>query len=148
MIQSSTTSKPRIGWHQLVHTADLAFRVYGETVADLFNNAARALYGAITDRRKIRVRTRQQVDVEAPDQEALLVEWLNQLLYLFDTEGFIGREIQVEEITAQRLQAWVGGEPFDPERHEFKTGIKAATYHNLEVKKAAAGWEATIILDI
>lgn len=135
-------------WHQLVHTADLAFRLYGETLGELFANAARALYGVITDRRKIKIAGYQKIAVEAPDREALLVEWLNQLLYLFDTEGFIGRDIQVEEITPYGLKALVGGEPFDPERHEFKTGIKAATYHHLEVKATANGWEATIILDI
>lgn len=146
MVLKATTHKP--GYHLLTHTADLGFRLYGETLAELFMNAGLALYGTITDRRKIKAQDHQEVVVESIDVGALLVDWLNQLLYLFETKGFLGREIQVEEITSTRLTASLRGERFDPERHEFKTGIKAATYHNLEVKPTATGWEATVILDI
>ncbi|MFP3866749.1 MAG: archease [Desulfobacteraceae bacterium] len=149
MVQESNSSKKsQSGYRLLSHTADLGLRLYGDTLADLFANAARGLYGVMTDRRGIRPLIRQEVEVEAADSGALLVEWLNQLLYLFETTGFLGREIEIKEVTANRLRASLKGEPLDLERHRLNTGIKAATYHNLEIKETAGGWQATIILDI
>jgi SHS2 domain-containing protein len=86
--------------------------------------------------------------VEAPDLEALLVDWLNHLLYLFDVEGFLGREFKVVSLTPRRLQARVRGDIFDPARHPEKTGVKAATYHHLAITPKNRGWQATVILDL
>ncbi len=148
MVQKSNPSRSKPGYRLLSHTADVGLRLYGESLAELFANAGRGLYWVMTDRRGIRPLITQEVEEEAPDQGALLVEWLNQLLYLFDTTGFLGKEIEVQEISSNRLRAVLKGEPFDPERHQCNTGIKAATFHNLEVEETAAGWQATIILDI
>jgi SHS2 domain-containing protein len=101
-----------------------------------------------TDRRQLRPRSCQEVVVEAADPESLLVEWLNHLLYLYDTTGFLGKKVEVPELPPCRLQALVWGEPLDPDRHELKSGIKAATYHNLAIKEVVDGWEATLVLDL
>ncbi|OPX20804.1 MAG: hypothetical protein BZ151_02170 [Desulfobacca sp. 4484_104] len=148
IVNNSDPHKSKSGYRLIAHSADLGFRLYGESLADIFVNAAHALYGVMTDRRKIRGLECREVVVEAPDVGDLLVEWLNQLLYLFDATGFLGRDIEVQEITSQRLQARLRGEPLDEERHQLNTGIKAATYHNLEFKETADGWQAKIILDI
>jgi SHS2 domain-containing protein len=136
------------GFRSFPHTADAGFKLWGETVADVFIQGARALSNLMTDRRRVRGRQELAVEVEAPDQEALLVEWLNHLLYLFDTKSFLARTIEIREITATRLKARLVGEELDLQRHTVKTGVKAATYHHLAIRRYHGGWEATIIFDL
>ena len=86
--------------------------------------------------------------MEAPDREALLVAWLNHLLYLYDIDGFLGRDFDIIDLTPERLTARARGEIYDPERHVSNTAVKAATYHRLEIAQTADGWQATVILDL
>jgi len=130
------------------HTADAAFKLWGPTLADLFIQGALALTGLMTDRRRLRARQSREVTIEAGDPEMLLVEWLNHLLYLYDTENFLARTIEVQEITPNRVRAKLWGEPLDPQRHVLKTGVKAATYHQLALNPTPAGWEGRIIFDL
>ena len=135
-------------YRQLPHTADLAWRIRGDSLPELFENAAGALVATMTDRRYIRRLEKREIEVESPDREALLVDWLNHLLYLFDVDGFLGREFHIISLTDRRLEAIAWGEEFDPERHPEKTAIKAATYHHLEIGPRGDGWQATVILDL
>jgi SHS2 domain-containing protein len=135
-------------YRQLVHTADCAWRIWGDSLEELFENAAGALMATITDRRRLRPRETRTLEVEAPDREALLVAWLNRLLYLYDVDGFLGRDFQVLSLSPQLLKARVRGEIFDPAQHVGKTAVKAATYHHLEITPQAYGWRATVILDL
>ena len=136
------------GFRSRPHTADAAFKLWGENLADIFIQGARALYGLMTDRRRLRVHQVMEVEVEALDQEALLVDWLNHLLYLYDTKGFLAREIEILEISATRLKARLAGEELDLQRHVSKAGIKAATYHHLAITPNDGGWEGSIIFDL
>ncbi len=138
----------RAKYWQLPHTADLAWRIRGGSLPELFENAAGALTATMTDRRYIRRLEKRQIEVESPDREALLVDWLNHLLYLFDVDGFWGREFRVTALSERRLEATAWGERFDPERHPEKTAVKAATYHHLEIGPRDGGWQATVILDL
>ena len=148
MKPESPVRRHPVKYRQLPHTADMAWLIRGESLPELFENAAAALVASMTDRRYIRRREKREIEVEAPDREALLVDWLNRLVYLFDVEGFWGREFQVSSLTDQHLQATVWGERFDPERHPGKTAVKAATYHHLEIGPRDGGWQATVILDL
>ena len=135
-------------YRQLPHTADLAWRIWGATLPELFENAGGALISTLTDRRFLRRAEVREITVEAPDLEALLVDWLNRLLYLFDVEGFLGRDFRVRSLTGKRLEAEVRGDIFDPGRHPGKTAVKAATYHHLAITPKDGGWQATVILDL
>ncbi len=139
---------PQAKYRQLPHTADLAWQIRGDSLPELFENAAAALTATMTDRRYLCRREKRQIEVESIDREALLVDWLNRLLYLFDVGGFLGRDFQITALTDRRLQATACGEVFDPERHPEKTAIKAATYHHLEIVAKEGGWQATVILDL
>jgi SHS2 domain-containing protein len=138
----------KIKYRPLPHTADLGWYIWGETPERLFENAAEALMATLTDRRYLRRREKREISLEAPDNEALLVAWLNYLLYLYDAEGFLGREFHVSHLSADRLEAEARGEIFDPERHVSKTAVKAATYHRLKIARQPGGWQATVILDL
>jgi SHS2 domain-containing protein len=136
------------GFRSFPHTADAGFKLWGETVGDVFIQGAQALISLMTDRRRVRARQELAVELEALDQEALLVEWLNHLLYLFDTKSFLARKIEIREITTTRLEARLVGEELDLQRHTVKTGVKAATYYHLAISRQDGGWKATIIFDL
>jgi SHS2 domain-containing protein len=136
------------GFRSVPHTADAGFKLWGETLADIFVQGAQALYSLMTDRRRLQNRQVLEVELAALDQEALLVDWLNHLLYLNDTKSFFAKQIEVLELSPQRLKARLAGEELDPQRHILKTGVKAATYHNLAISRNNGGWEARIIFDL
>jgi SHS2 domain-containing protein len=136
------------GFRSVPHTADAAFKLWGESVADIFVQGAQALYSLMTDRRRLQNRQVMVVEIEAPDQEALLVDWLNHLLYLNDTKSFFAKQIEILELSPRRLKARLAGEELNEERHILKTGVKAATYHNLAISRYQGGWEARIIFDL
>ena len=150
MIEKKTGTSPRRHrpYRQLAHTADLAWRLWGASLPELFENAGRALSATLTDRRYLRRRATRTVRLTAGDRESLLVDWLNHLLYLFDIEGFLGRDFQVESLTPGSLAARVSGETFDPARHPSRTGVKAATFHQLSIVPVQDEWEATVVLDL
>ena len=135
-------------YSQIPHTADLAWRLWGKNLPELFENAGRALSATLTDLRSLRRREARQVSLESSDQGALLVDWLNHLLYLFDVDGFLGRDFQVESLTPEHLEARATGEIFDRARHPERTAVKAATFHQLSIEPVQDGWKATVVLDL
>jgi len=84
--------------------------------------------------------------LEALDE--LMVSWLDEFLYLYETEKLVFKRFQIKSIQQNQLRANAWGETMDPARHEIKSGIKAVTYHQLYVKEIEGRWEAQIILDI
>jgi len=130
------------------HTADLGFRARGATLKELFVNAAQALFGVLVSLKTVFVRQERSVEVTATALDGLLVSWLNELLYLFDTENLLLRDFHIDTMNDRHLEATVGGEFVDPLRHQIKTGIKAVTYHQVYVEKRHGLWEGQVILDL
>lgn len=114
----------------------------------LFANADRGLVSLLVDPAGLRGDEVEHVAVSASDREALLVVWLNELLYLLDTRGFLPRLCRVTALSATALQADLVGEAFDETRHTARRLVKAATYHGLHISRVAGGWEARVLLDI
>jgi SHS2 domain-containing protein len=129
-------------------SADAGIRAYGETLEDVFSNAAMGMYSLITDPGRIGETKKMAVAAEGRSREGLLVSWLNELIFHFDTSGFIGSRIKVETLENHRIVAKISGEDFDPERHERRLLIKAATYHQLSVERREGHWVANVIFDI
>ena len=132
----------------LDHTADIGIMVYGEDLKSLFENAGKAFFHLITDLRKVRLRTQRKIEIGGESLERLMVEWLNELLYLHDVENLLFKGFHVESVGEEGLKAKVDGEFFQEGVHVIKTGVKAATYHQLEVRQEKGGWRAQIILDL
>jgi SHS2 domain-containing protein len=130
------------------HTADLGVRVYGQTAEELFANAAFALFDLLTDLNRVRETLSYDLHVEAADREELLVRWLNELLFLTETPGYLFKRFSVSHMDATSMQAVAHGESFDPFRHKFNLEIKAITYHQVAVKEEGGKWEARVIFDI
>lgn len=132
----------------LDHIADVQVRVFGDTLADLFANAAFALFDTMADIQSVPERTQRALDISADDLEHLVHAWLSELLFLFATQHLLLSRFHVLSVTPQRVTAEVGGEPLDLQRHTFYTEIKAVTYHQLRVERSPHGWVAEIIFDI
>lgn len=130
------------------HTADLGIEVYGEELQELFSNAGFALFDIMTDISKVKETTKKVITVEGSDLEQLMVNWLNDLLYLFDVEGLLFKKFEVQEVAGNHLKALIAGECYDPDRHVIETAVKAATYHQIQVVKENDRWRARIIIDL
>ncbi len=118
----------------LEHTADIGIMAYGQDLKETFANAAKGVFSIIADLKRVRAESKREVTVEAADIESLLVAWLNELVFLFDTQQFLGKKFEITELEPKHLKAIVFGEKVDTNRHRIKTGIKATTYHRLEIK--------------
>lgn len=129
------------------HTADIGIVAYGAELKEAFANAAYAMFTIIADPERVEERVCQDIEVQAEDQESLLVRWLNELLYLFDTQGIIFSRFEISELNENHLKAKGYGEPIEPRRHSLKIGIKAATYHMLKIERDD-GCKVQVIFDI
>ena len=132
----------------LEHPADIGFEAFGSTREEVFANAARALFHLIIDLDSVEPRTEVAVRVEGSNPASLLINWLSELLFLNDAEDWLFSEFAVEQLDDRSLAARVRGEKFDRTRHRAKLQVKAITYHQLELKKMAEGWQARVFVDI
>lgn len=133
------------------HTGDIGVALKGRTLDELFASAAAAFTDSITPLDGIEPRRPEELEVAAPELDLLLVDFLSELLYRFDTRGWLTREAQVEVRERDggwELQGTLLGEKHDPDRHPTRILIKAVTYHQLTVTRAAGMWTANIVFDI
>jgi SHS2 domain-containing protein len=129
------------------HTADVSIIAYGTDMSQAFANAAKALFNLITELDDVEEILYRDIKLTAPDQESLLVKWLNELIYLFDVEGIIFKRFDITQFNSTRLKARSYGEKVDSSKHKLKTGVKAATYHMLKVDKDN-GCKVQVLFDI
>ena len=135
------------------HTADVGLEVRGTSFEDLLATAARATFDQVLEDRPAAVDCRREVCVRPPaglegDRHELLVDWLQELLYLFETERLVPLEYDFVAVGPREIEADVGFGRFEPGRHRTRLEVKAVTYHQIEVREAPDGWHARFILDI
>jgi len=130
------------------HTADIGFRVWGKSTAELFEKAAEALASIAIELDPVEPRQSYAIAAEGTDYESLLVNWLSEVLYLLDGKRVALRRFHVEEISPARVAGQGWGEPWNRQRHRAKLIVKGVTYHQLQVVEKAGGWYAQVILDI
>jgi len=105
---------------------------YGQNLAEAFANAAYGLFSIIAELKTVRETEFRHLEIREDDPEALLFEWLNRLLYLFDVDMILLKRFDMIDFNGLRLKATCYGEKYDPSRHKLKRGVKAATYHMLK----------------
>jgi len=127
----------------LEHTADLYIAAYGKSLGEAFENAAYAMFEGMTDLDKVQPKLEGTVEVEGYDEQALLYNWLEALLVKFDVKGNLYSRFKIASIEKTsagfKLKAKIWGEPFNAERHLSKVGVKAVTYHQMEIIRDAKG---------
>jgi len=131
-------------YEELDHTADLALRIYGRDLEELFANAAYAMFCQLADIEHITPSIQRQITVDGTDYESLLVNWLNELLYLHESLGEVYCTFDVRELSPQHLQATVHG----MRSEDINMIIKAATFHGLAIQETPTGYVATVVFDI
>jgi SHS2 domain-containing protein len=131
-------------WQEIDHTADLALRIWGDSLTDLFAQAARGMFDLAVTCDATGVKVERHLALEAPDVEALLVDWLNELLYLSEIDNVAYLAFEFVACTSTQLRARLFGLPI----LERRRAIKAATYHNLEVVAREAGLETEVVFDV
>jgi SHS2 domain-containing protein len=130
------------------HTADIGLHAYGETLPVLFVNAARGMESLLVLPEQVRVVTSREITVKGHDPISLLIAWLNELIFLFDTEYLLFRDFEIATLTDTTLTGAARGEPYDSQRHELSSAIKAATWHEAAVIQDNEGYQARIIFDL
>ena len=131
----------------LNHTADVGIIAYGADISQAFANAAKGLFSLITALDDVEEVTHRDIELTAPDPESLLVGWLNELIYLFDTDNILFKRFDITCLNETHLKARGYGQPVDISRHRLKMGVKAATYHLLKIDKNNGG-KVQVLFDV
>jgi SHS2 domain-containing protein len=138
---------PARAYEILEHPADIGFRAFGKTLPELFSNAALAMLSIAGDPAAAEPKQEYPISVESGDREALIVDWLNEVLYWFDGKRIAFREFRVTSFREDAIEVIGLGEPRN-ERHHTKLIVKAVTYHQLKVEHRDGSWIAEVYLDI
>ncbi|RMG49120.1 MAG: archease [Acidobacteria bacterium] len=131
------------------HTADTGIVLEAPTLPLLFERAAAAMFDLIVDIERVgEDGETETVELEEEDADLLLVSWLGELLgRAMERRRVYGRfDVRLDGVTRLRGRIW--GEALDPERHRYKTEIKAVTYHDLALRRTARGFQARVVFDL
>jgi len=136
----------------LEHTADAFVEAYGSNLEEAFESAGMAFTDVMTTLETVEAKTQASFVVEGQDEEALLYSWLEELLLEFELKQLLFSRFEVSKITKTdegfKLTAKAWGEIYDPARHVSKVGVKAATYHQMQIIKEKDGVVLRFLLDI
>jgi SHS2 domain-containing protein len=136
------------GSHRLLeHTADMGIEAQGESLADLFEQAALGLL-EILGAEQVTSREERLVEVTGFDLEEVLVSWLSEILYLLEVHDFLAAALVIDSAGRQGLTARVRGETYDRARHQLQREVKAVTYHQLLVEEEDGRWRVRIFVDL
>ncbi|HYA28532.1 MAG TPA: archease [Acidobacteriota bacterium] len=127
---------------------ELAVRISGSSQADLFANSAFALFDVMTDPATIEIKERIPLEIEGSDRDDLMVNWMRELLYLYQGSGYLLKEFKINQVKDTMVTAEVCGEKIDPDRHEIKQEIAAVAFHKSRMEKTGNQWIAQVIFEL
>jgi SHS2 domain-containing protein len=130
------------------HTADIGIKAYGRTLEELFINAARGLFDIIADLEGLKPSTSVPVKLEAPNEEELLVAWLDELIYNFYTKNIIFCDFKINHLGSTTIDAVASGRHIGDKKSRLKAEVKAATYHGLKIERSGDLYHVQIIFDV
>lgn len=129
------------------HTADIGIKAYGKTIEETFGNSALGISNIITNTEQVEPTKQIQIKTEAENLQALLYEWLEEIIIKFDTKRLIFSKFKVN-IENKKLEATCRGEKFKTDKHIIGTEVKAITYHMMNIEETKKGWEISFVPDI
>lgn len=135
-------------YEEIPHTADIALRIQGKDLKELFINAAYGMFDIIADLEGLKQSVSIDVNLKAPSKEELLVSWLDELLYNFYTKGIIFFDFDITRITDDTLTAKACGRHLGENKNRLKREIKAATFHDLNIADTPGGLSVDIVFDV
>jgi SHS2 domain-containing protein len=138
----------REGYEYFDVAADVGVAAWGEDLPGCLRQCALGVFNLIVPTDAVQPIESREVAARGASIETLLVNWLNECLYVHDLEGFVVSDMAQPEVTATGVHALLRGEPVDPSRHPRGTLVKAATFHALEVSQTPGLVSARVVLDI
>lgn len=139
----------------LDHTADIGVRIRARNAREFFAEALRGFNLILLGEegiRRVRAQDRRAIELKCVDAETLLVDFFNELIYLFDSRYLIFNSLSIEEVDLEGevaiLRGELLGEVFDPDRHTMETEVKAATFHDLKIERDKDGLTVDMIFDL
>lgn len=126
----------------------MGFEAFGSTSKEAFENAARALFHLIVDENSVEPKEEVSIEVAGTDPLNLLVNWLSELLYLYDAEHWLFRDFELKTLDDHTARGHAWGEKFNRARHQANLQVKAVTYHQLSLEERGQGWRAQVYVDI
>src|SRR5436305_8240142 len=139
------TQKP---YEVFEHTADIGLHAYGNNLPELFIHAAQGMESLMVAPEQMRALVSREIAVTGHDEVSLLIAWLNELIVLFDTEYLLLRQFEIDEVRGTYLKGRASGEPYDAQRHDIGSAIKAVTWHEAAIELTDEGYKVRIIFDI
>ena len=132
------------------HTADIGMKAWGESMARMFENAAKGMFSIIFDIADAEPTRTMKLDLDQKEENAeqMLVDWLSELLYILDTQDLVPTSFRVTHLDGEHLEAEISGNPFNKEIHRYKTEVKSVTYHMLEIGRENDKYFGRILFDI
>jgi SHS2 domain-containing protein len=130
----------------LEHTADVKFQAFGSTLGKAFSNSALALAEVMTKKTKIKSKVKKKIKVSGKDNSSLLYNFLEEFLFLFDSQGFILSKIEKLRIKEDKLEAEVSGD--NVRNYKISQDVKAVTYNSMFIKKEKGKFIIQVVLDV
>jgi SHS2 domain-containing protein len=130
----------------LKHTADIKFQAFGKTEEEMFENASLALKEIMLKKIKIKNHIKKKFEVDGKDKESLLYNFLEEFLFLLDSEDFLLNKIDKIKIKDNKINAEISGD--NAENYRFKNDVKAITYNEMFVKKEKGRFICQVVVDV
>lgn len=127
-------------------TSDVMFEAYGKDLKELFQNAAEALFSVICKIKKVKAKEKEEFVIKAKNLEELMINWLQGLIAIVDTEQKFFSKFEIEEVDKEHVKAKLYGEPIKPELGE--TVVKAVTMYKYKLEETSKGYKVRVSLDI
>jgi SHS2 domain-containing protein len=135
-------------YRTIKRSSDLAVKIFGKSQAELFANSGFALFDLLTHIERVETGEQLTLEVEGADPDDLMVNWLRELLYLYQRSGYLLKEFVVKEVKNNYIRGEVSGEKFDPDRHEIQREISAVVSHQSRMEKTGDRWTAQVVLEL
>ncbi|MFW6065821.1 MAG: archease [Planctomycetota bacterium] len=130
------------------HTADVGLDARADTFAELLEALGEGLADMVAPRRQVRTSETRELSIISDDTEPLVVDFLNELSAVLEADRFLVARVRVRSASETAAHAELLGEPFESQRHEYATEVKAATYHDIRIARDQDGWHGRVILDV
>ena len=128
--------------------ADVGVAAWAPSLAEAFAEAALGVLALIVAPDSIESRQTREVRAQGESPEELLVNWINECLYVHEIEGFVARRVEVTALGGGRVHGLLHGEELDTRRHHLGTVVKAATFHRVAVRDAGGRAETSLVVDV
>jgi len=133
----------------LEHPSDIGVLARGDSRERALIEASKAVTSIMVNPAGIRRIEERSFQVGGSDAASQIVNWLNEIFFLFDAEGLIFADFAIDSWTPAGIRGRARGENVDQERHEIRTAVKAATYHQFDMRTTGpGGWELRVFLDV